>query len=215
MYRNLMEVARPIKKPTKIIIGKDATLRQRLIAIFSGPLLLAVCFLKIHYKEYGSFLPSLDYILACSVLAFPFVIYISFKWYRALGIKVILTDQQVIKKPYSGQALYLYWSEIKKIYFTGHPEKKIANLIFTRKKRYRPFDKNNYIACSIGPMRKENRLWEAASLILKQIDLYKIPVKGNRAILEEIVRCSDKSSQTVARHSVSPPNNFILNQHLD
>jgi len=54
MYRNLMEVERPIKKPTKIIIGNDAKLnklKQRLIAILSGPLLLTVCFFKIHYKE--------------------------------------------------------------------------------------------------------------------------------------------------------------------
>ena len=34
MYRNLMEVEQPIKTPTKIIIGDDATLKQRLIAIF-------------------------------------------------------------------------------------------------------------------------------------------------------------------------------------
>ena len=33
MDRNLMEVERPIKKPKQIIIGNDATLKQRLIAI--------------------------------------------------------------------------------------------------------------------------------------------------------------------------------------
>ena len=215
MDRNLMEVARPIKKPTKIIIGKDATLKQRLMAIFFGPLLLAVCFLKIHYKEYGSFVPSSDYILACSVLAFPFVVYISYKWYRNLGIKVILTDQKVIKKPLSGRVLHFDWREIKKIYFTVNPknENEIVSLIFTRKKRYRPFDKKNYIFCSPGPMSKENGFREAADLILKKIDKYKISVKGDRAILEEIVRRSANASQTTPRPA-TPLKHQTGNKHL-
>jgi len=75
-----MEVERPIKKPTKIIIGNDATPRQKLLAIFFGPLLLAMSFLEIHHKEYSFYLPSLDYLLAGSVLACPFAFFISFKW---------------------------------------------------------------------------------------------------------------------------------------
>ena len=200
MNRNLMEVERPIKKPTKIIIGNDATLKQRLLAIFFGPLLLAVCFFKIHYKEYGSFLPSLDYILACSVLAFPFAFLISYKWYKTLGIKVILTDQKVIKKPHSGRELHLYWKEIKKIYIAQNPNNKIVNLTFTRNKRYRPFNKDDQIHCPPGALLNRKHLsWEAADLILKKIDSYKIPVKGDRAILAEIVRRFDNSSQSAVR----------------
>jgi len=194
MYRNLMEVERPIKKPTKIVIGNDATPRQKLLAIFFGPLLLAMCFLEIHHKEYGSYLPSLDYILACSVLACPFALFISFKWYRALGKKVILTDQQVIQKSQSGQAIYLYWSEIKKIYIKHNSENKIVNLTFTRKNRCRPFDKKNQIHCPPGALLNRKYLpREAAGLILKKIGLYKIPVNGGRSILEEMVLYSDKS----------------------
>ena len=210
MNRNLMEVERPIKKPTQIIIGNDATLKQRLIAIFLGPLLLAICFLKIHFKEYGYFVPSLDYILACSVLAFPFAFYISYKWYRNLGIKVILTDQQVIKKPQSGQALYLYWSEIKKIYIKANPENKIVNLTFTRKKRYRLFDKKNQIHCPPGAVLNRKYLpRDAVGLILKKIDLYKIPVKGDRSMLEITVWCSDESPPKAASTAAPLPHKTV------
>ena len=82
----------------------------------------------------------------------------------------------------------------KKIYINANTEKDLINLIFTKSKRYRPFDNKNYIVLDAYPISKKNWLWDAAGLILENIDRYKIPIKGERKILQEIANKFSKAS---------------------
>jgi len=228
VYRNLMEVEKPSQKQKRITVGIEVTLPKRLLAILFAPAILTVLFwaffiiekdglsgsLNVFIVLWGCInnifthgntdcLPSLDYIIACSILGGPFAFYISYKWWKALRTKVILSNQSLLRKPPSGTGLQLRWSEIKKIYITENTKDDFINLIFTRNKRYRPFDNKNYIVLDAYPMSKKNWLWDAAGLILENIDRYKIPIKGERKILQEIANKNSKASPGPNRPAVS------------
>jgi len=70
-------------------------------------------------------------------------------------------------------------------------------LVFTRNKGASLFDDNGRIFCPPGLTKKRPFISsEAANLILKKIDRYNIFVKGDRKILEEIIKTPHKSQQS-------------------
>lgn len=202
-----MEVERPIKKPTKILIGNDFTPLTKLAIIFSGPALLVLFFVQLFLEEFNTSRISLDFVIVSAFIGSPFAFFISYNLWKALGTKIILTDQKIIKRSPSGAELHLYWSEVKKIYITHNDQTKCIHLIFTRKKWSVPFDNANRICCPPGALvstlfNKKNLPGEAAVLIRNKIQLYRILVKGSITHLDEIVR---KSLPGLNRPAVPPP----------
>jgi hypothetical protein len=202
-----MEVERPIKNPTKIIIENDFAPITKLAIILSGPALLVSFFVQLFLGEFNTSQISLDFVIVSAFIGSPFAFFIPYTLWKALGTKIILTDQKIIKKSPSGAELHLYWSEVKKIYITHNDQTKCIHLIFTRKKRAVPFDNANRICCPPGALvstlfSKKNLPGEAAVLIRNKIHLYRIRVKGSRTHLDEIVR---KSLQVLNRPAVPPP----------
>jgi len=210
MYQNLKEVERPYKQK-KIIIESNITPITRKITILSGPAMLVGFFAMIFIKGLNKYSFSLDHIFAFLPIAGPFAFFISYKFWKALGTKVILTDQKITKKAPSGKELHLNWSEIKKISIIKNLDTNCIHLVFSRKKRMVPFDNTNRILCPPGTFFSKTYLPEdAASLILNKIDLYKIPVRGTRGFLEEIVNNSSKSLKGQARPAI--PNMAVRKQ---
>jgi hypothetical protein len=196
MYQKPMKFERSDKQPKKIIIENRVTPIKRLIAMLSFPALLVACFYVLNYKEYHSLWPSLDFIFASLFIASPFAIVVSYKMCKRLKTKIILTDEKIIRKPPRGKELHMSWSEIKKIKMGLDEKNNCLYLVFTRAERYVPFDNDNRIYCPPGSFpSKEYLSRDAANLILKKIDLYKILIEGKREHLEEITKKHNPSLQ--------------------
>jgi len=188
MDPNPMEVERPDKRKKRIIIEPNVTLQSRLIAILLAPAIVVLGVIGIFAKGHNTYPFSMDHVLGFSIIAGPFVFFISYKLWKALGTKVILTDQKIIEKTTSGKEQHLYWSAIKKISIIKNNETNCIHFVFSRKKRVVPFDRDDSpISCPPGAFSSTTNLSEeATSLILNKIDLYKIPVKGESGLLEEL-----------------------------
>ena len=203
MVTNPMEVERPDKREKRIIIEPNVTLLSRLIAILLAPAIVVGSVIRIFAKGYNTYPFSLDHVLGFSFIAGPFVFYISYKLWKALGTKVILTDQKIIEKTTSGKEQHLYWSVIKKISIIKNNKTNCIHFVFYRKKRVVPFDSDSPISCPPGAFSSTTNLSkEATSLILNKIDLYKIPIKGERGLLEELSKKYSQSMQKQARLAV-------------
>jgi hypothetical protein len=211
------------KKQKIITVENNVTPLIRLLAILFAPVVLAICFWVIFIMETDGLspssnyieviggciykmltqgstecLPDLGYIILCSILGGPFAFFISYKFWKILKTKIILTDQRIIKKPPSGKEIQLYWNEIKKIEISSGKGGNL--LIFTRNERSALFDDSNRILCPPNPNKERPFISrEAANLILKKIDLYNISIRGNRELLEEIIKTPHKSRQGPTR----------------
>ena len=187
MYNNMMDAQAPGTHIKRITIETIVTPRSRLTAIFLAPAILAAGYAMIFFKGHNTYPFSLEHLLVFSVIAGPFAFFISYKFWKALGTKVIFTDQKIIKKTTSGKEIHLNWSDLKKINITKNPEMNCFYFVFSRKKRLVPFANASRIFCP--PARffgKTNLSNEAIRFILKKINLYKIPVDGNREFLDEL-----------------------------
>ena len=104
-----------------------------------------------------------------------------------------------INKTTSGKELHLNWNEIKRIDITKIADTNNIHFVFSNKKRVVPFDNARRVGCTLGVFSSKTHLSEGAtSLILKKIDLYKIPVKAEKGLLEEL---SKKSNESLQRQS--------------
>ena len=204
-----MEVEQPGKT---ITIENEVTPLNKLVAILITPAILVVVFWAIFIietqhlstsEDYFSLLagcivnmlttgnteclPDSGYIILCTILSGPFALFCSYKIWQNLKSKTILTEQKIINKQASGKEIQLYWSEIKKIRIFSANQ---ANqLVFTRNKGASLFDNSGRIFCPPGLSKKRPFIpYDAAKLILKNIDRYNIIVKGERTLLEEIIK---------------------------
>jgi len=160
--------------------------------------LIAGCILNLLTQGNTECLPDSGYIILCTILGGPFGFYCTYKIWQSLKTKVILTDQKIIKKQPFGKEIQLNWSEIKKVRIIS--AEKGTQLVFTRTKGPAFFDDNSRIFCP--PALNNERPFispDAATLILKKIDLYNISIKGNRALLEEIIKTPHPSQQEPTR----------------
>lgn len=210
-----MEVEQSGKNQKTIIIGKEVTPLNKLVVMLIMPVILVVFFWAIFIIETEGLstrsdylvllagcignllttgntecLPDLGYIILCTVIGGPFALFCSYKIWQNLNSKTILTDQKIISKQPSGREIQLYWTEIKKVRIFSANQ---ANqLVFTRSKGASLFDDNGRIFCPPGLSKKRPFISpDAADLILKKIDRYNIFVKGERALLEEIIKTPD------------------------
>jgi len=222
-HRRLMEFEQPGKKQKAITVEKEITPAKRLVVLLLGPGILVGffwaifiieneglpswsnmidvlggCILNLLAEGNTECLPDLGYIIFCTILGGPFAIFITYKIWQDLKTKVILTDQKIIKKQPFGKEIYLYWREIKKVRIISADA--YNQLVFTRGKGSALFNDSSRIFCP-PDLKKEKPFLsrDAANLILKKIDLYKISIKGNRELLEEIIKAPHKSQQAPTR----------------
>jgi hypothetical protein len=214
-----MEFEQPGKKQKTITIEKDVTPLNKLVAILITPAILVVCFWAIFMIETEGLstranyltllagciinlfttgntecLPDSGYIILCTILGGPFAFFCSYKIWQNLNSKTILTDQKIINKQSPGKEIQLYWSEIKKVRIFSANQ--AHQLVFTKNKGASLFDDNGRIFCPPGLSKKRPFISrDAANLILKKIDRYNISVKGERTLLEEIIKMPHKSQQ--------------------
>ena len=149
--------------------------------------LLAGCILNLLATGNTECLPDSGYITLCTILSGPFALFCSYKIWQNLKSKTILTEEKIINKQASGKEIQLYWSEIKKVRIfsanQGH------ELVFTRNKGASLFNDSGRIFCPPGLSKKRPFIsHDAANLILKKIDRYNIFVKGERTLLEGIIK---------------------------
>jgi hypothetical protein len=209
MHQKPIKLKRRGNQPKTIIIENDFTPIQKLGAIISGPALLVAFFVVLFLeKEFNTSSLSLEFVIVCSVFSIPFAFFISYNLWKAVGTKIILTDQKIIRKSPSGSEFHLYWRDVKTINISESNH--CIHLIFSRKKRSVAFDNANRICCPPGALlstffNNKYLSGEAAVLIQNKIHQYKIRVKGNGTSLDEIVRKTSKSLQGLNRPAVPPP----------
>lgn len=221
-----MEFEQPGKKQKTITVENKITPARRLVVLLLGPGILVGffwaifiieneglparsnmidvlggCILKLLTEGNTECLPDLGYIILCIVLGGPFAFFITYKVWQDLKTKVILTDQKIIKKQPFGKEIQLYWREIKKVKIISADA--YNQLVFTKSKGAALFNDNSRIFCP-PDLNKERPFLprEAANLILKKIDRYNISIKGNRALLEEIIKTPRKPQQGHTRNRV-------------
>ena len=98
MDRNPRQVKRPDNQKNKIIIEPNVTLQSRLTAILLAPAIVVMSVIGIFTRGHNTYPFSMEHVLGFSFIAGPFVFFISYKLLKALGTKVILTDQKIIEK---------------------------------------------------------------------------------------------------------------------
>ena len=228
-----MKVHRPGKKQNIITIENKVTLVKKLVVIFLPAVALALAFWAIFIVESEGLdlssdfgyallgciykmlsqgctecLPDLSYIILCTILGGPFAFLISYVIWQHLKSKIILTDQRIVQKLASGKKIQLYWKEIRKVQII--PAAVGPRLILTSNKGPNLLGDTNRIFCPISLSQKNQLLPRvAANLILKKIDRYNIPVKGNRDLLEGIIKTPHQSQQGPARigiQNITAPN---------
>jgi hypothetical protein len=218
-----MEVEQPGKKQKTITIENEVTTKNKLVPLLITPVILVVVFWAIFIMETEGLstrsdylallagcminllttgntecLPDLGYIILCTILSAPFAIFITCKISQNLKSKIILTDQKIIQRQHSGKEIQLYWGEIKKVRILSADQ--CSQLIFTRNKGSALFNDKKRIFCP--PIPNEDRPFisrDAVNLILNKIDRYNIPIDGNRALLEEIIKAPHQSQQWPTR----------------
>ena len=218
-----MQVEPPGKQQKTITIENEVTPLNKLMAILITPVILVVVFWAIfiieteHLSTSSDYLnllagcilnllttgnteclPDSGYIILCTILSGPFALFCSYKIWQNLKSKTILTEQKIINKQASGKEIQLYWSEIKKVRIFSANQ--AHQLVFTRNKGASLFDDSGRIFCPPGLSKKRPFISrDAANLILKKIDRYNISVKGERTLLEEIIKMPHKSQQAPTR----------------
>ena len=202
MNQNPMKTEGTDNQQKRIIVKNNVTLQSRLAAILFVPAILVLAVIKIFAKGYNTHSFSVEHVVGFSIIAGPFLLYISYKLWKDLGTKVILTDQKIIEKPRSGKGLQFTWREIKKINITKNPKAGSIHFVFSNKKRVLLFDNDSRIFCPPGTILGKGHLSEdAISFILEKIDTYKIPVKAPKGLLAEL---AIKSGQSPQRQSPPP-----------
>ena len=82
MDPNPMEVERPDKRKKRIIIEPNVTLQSRLIAILLAPAIVVLGVIGIFAKGHNTYPFSMDHVLGFSIIAGPFVFFISYKLWK-------------------------------------------------------------------------------------------------------------------------------------
>jgi hypothetical protein len=154
-------------------------------------------------------------ILLFTPIAAPFVFYVSYKMWKDLETKIILTNERIIRKQPFSKDLHMSWSDINKVTIGKAMKGKIQDrtrvyLMFTRKKQRFLFNRGETIHCpSAGLFSKDNSLSrDAANLLLRNIDLYRIPIKGERELLEAMAGKPDKSLHETSTPTAFGPENM-------
>ncbi len=190
----------------KIIVANNVTLKKQLFTILFFPGLLALCFSGLYLDEtpYGPIL--LKDILRFCLIVSPLIFYVSYKMWKDLETKIILTNEKIIRTQPFGKDLHMRWSDIKRVTIGAVIKKNIQDrtrvyLMFTGKKHSSLSSRAETIHCpSAGFFSKGNLLSrDAANLILRNIDMYSIPIKGEKERLEELAEEPDKARQGTAR----------------
>jgi hypothetical protein len=190
----------------KIIVANNVTLKKQLFTILFFPGLLALCFSGLYLDEtpYGPIF--LKDILRFCLIVSPLIFYVSYKMWKDLETKIILTNEKIIRTQPFGKDLHMRWSDIKRVTIGAVIKKNIQDrtrvyLMFTGKKHSSLSSRAETIHCpSAGFFSKGNLLSrDAANLILRNIDMYSIPIKGEKERLEELAEEPDKAKQGTAR----------------
>jgi hypothetical protein len=230
-----MELQQPGNKQRTIIIENEVTLVKQLVAILVVPVFLAFffwaifiieneggdlssdflnvlvgCFYKMLSQGCTECVPDLGYIILCTIIGGPLSFVCSYKIWQNLKSKIILTDQRIVQKQAFGKEIQLYWREIKKIKIIEGAGG--TQLVLTNNKGSALLGDTNRIFCP--PTQKKGRFFispDAAYLILKKINRYNIPVKGERWLLEEIIQAPHQSQQARTR---AVAQNIIGTNHL-
>ncbi len=206
MYRNQQKVEPSGNRKKWIVIENNVTPLTRIITILSGPTLLIGFFVTIFVGGLNEHPFSLDHIKAFLPIAGPFAFFISYKFWKVMGTKVILTDQKVIKKTPRGKELHLNWSEIKRINIIKIAETNSHHFTFSRKNTIVPFANASRIFCPPGALLSRTKLSEEAiNFIFNKINLYKIPVKVPGGLFEEIFNISGNSLKGQGRPLIQNP----------
>ncbi|MGD9045860.1 MAG: hypothetical protein PVG06_19260 [Desulfobacterales bacterium] len=232
-----MQVAQPGKKQTILTVENKIAPSKQVAVILMTPALLVVFFMAIFIIENEGLstssdyflilaeclikalrqgntecLPDLGYIILCTILGGPFALFCSYKIWQHSKTAIILTNQKIVKKKPSGKEIQLYWSEIKKVRIisTEHG----SQLNFTKTKGRALFNDKNRIFCPPDLSKEKPFLPpDAANLILKKIDRYNITVKGNRDLLEEIIKTPHQSQQEptgIETQNITPTTHFLI-----
>lgn len=218
-----MQVQQPGNKQRTIIIENEVTLLKQLVAILIVPVLLVFffwaifiieneggdlssdflnvlvgCFYKMLIQGCTECVPDLGYIILCTIIGGPLSFVCSYKIWQNLKSKIILTDQRIVQKQAFGKEIQLYWKEVKKIKIIAAVGG--TQLVLTNNKGSALLGDNNRIFCP--PVLSKKRPFMspfAANLILKKINRYNIPVKGERWLLAEIIQPPHPSQQIPTR----------------
>jgi len=159
---------------------------------------LVGCFYKMLSQGCTECVPDLGYIILCTIIGGPLAFVCSYKIWQNLKSKIILTDQKIINKQAFGKEIQLYWSEIKKIKIIDGDGG--TQLVLTNNKGSALLGDNNRIFCPPTLSKKSPFISrDAAYLILKKIHRYNIPIKGERWLLEEVIRTPHQSQQAPTR----------------
>ena len=194
MYQKTMELELPVKRHKVIIIKVDVTPVKRLLTILFFPALVAFSLFAIYLLELfqkDNPFPLMD-LLRFSPIVAPLVIYVSYQLWKELETQIILTNKHIVRIRPFNKILRINWSDIKTIsigpFKTGeNHEKTHINLVLTRKRQKHLSRRDKRIFCPPDSFfNKKTLTRDAANLILRNIDLYKIPIEGDRVILEEI-----------------------------
>ena len=199
----------------KITVTNDVTLKKRLSTILFFPALLAICFSVFYSKGMSPEPITFKDILLFTPIAAPFVFYVSYKMWKDLETKIILTNEIIIRKQPFSKDLHLSWRNIIKVtigkVMKGNNQEKTRILLaFVGKKQSSLFNRNETIHCpSAGFFGKDNPLSrDAANLVLRNIDQYRIPIKGERELLEEMAGKPVESLQETPRPKAFGPENM-------
>jgi hypothetical protein len=228
-----MTVKQPGKKQKIITLENEVTPLKQLAAILMVPVLLVFffwaifiieteggdlssdflnvlvgCFYKMISQGCTECVPDLGYIILCTIIGGPLGFVCSYKIWQNLKSKIILTDQKIINKQAFGREIQLYWSEIKKIKIIDGAGG--TQLVLTNNKGSALLGDNNRIFCPPALSNKSPFISRnAANLILKKIHRYNIPIKGERWLLEEIIKPPHPSQQAPTRpvaQNITPKN---------
>jgi hypothetical protein len=222
-HRRLMQIKQPGKKQKILTIESEVTLVKQLVAILVVPVMLVFffwaifiieneggdlssdflsvlvgCFYKMLSQGCTECVPDLGYIILCTIIGGPLSFVCSYKIWHNLKSKIILTDQRIVQKQAFGKEIQLYWRAIKKIKIIEGAGG--TQLVLTNNKGSALLGDTNRIFCP--PTQKKGIFFippDAANLILKKIDRYKITVKGDRTLLEDVVQPPHQSQQASAR----------------
>jgi hypothetical protein len=166
------------------IVANPVTPMKQLLTILFTPVVLVLCLVYLSFTENDSSLLSPIAIIAFTIIAGPFALAVSYAMWKDLVTQIILTNDNIIRKPPRGKTLYLRWNDIKTITIVNRGG---IQLRFTRKKQNFFSSRDNHILCPPGFLFTNTLTKEAVHFILQKSQLYKIPIQGKKEQLKEII----------------------------
>jgi hypothetical protein len=115
MYHKPMALEQADRQHKTTIVANPVTPMKQLLTILFTPVVLALCLVYLSFTENDSSLLSPIAIIAFTIIAGPFALAVSYAMWKDLVTQIILTNDNIIRKPPRGKTLYLRWNDIKTI----------------------------------------------------------------------------------------------------